>query len=159
MKLRHNEKFGQRAGSAWRLIFVYALMPWLHNHRIRWRMDLSEYAPGSKSLRFASLRNAFEQQSTASGDELGPPSSLIGGGLRGRPNPVLEQEKIEELEKQNLNLNVTNTELAESVDDLQEEVERLRSYISEKGLEPLEEKTFARVASSGLEALPAREFD
>ncbi|VEU37742.1 unnamed protein product [Pseudo-nitzschia multistriata] len=35
MKFRYSESFCHRAGSAWRLIFVYALMPWLHKHRIR----------------------------------------------------------------------------------------------------------------------------
>jgi hypothetical protein len=35
MKLRYANDFGHRAGSAWRLIFIYALMPWFHHYRIR----------------------------------------------------------------------------------------------------------------------------
>ena len=34
MKLRYSRSFGSRAGSAWRLIFIYALLPWMHQYRI-----------------------------------------------------------------------------------------------------------------------------
>jgi hypothetical protein len=34
MKLRYSRSFGTRAGSAWRLIFIYALLPWMHQYRI-----------------------------------------------------------------------------------------------------------------------------
>lgn len=35
MKLRHKGNFGSAAGSAWRLLFVDALMPWLKKNRIQ----------------------------------------------------------------------------------------------------------------------------
>ena len=35
MKLRHKENFGSAGGSAWRLLFVTALMPWLKKRRIQ----------------------------------------------------------------------------------------------------------------------------
>ena len=34
LKLRHGEEFGTRSGSAWRLIMVMALMPWLRRYRL-----------------------------------------------------------------------------------------------------------------------------
>jgi len=34
MKLRNADQFGKAAGSCWRLLFVYALFPWLSRYRI-----------------------------------------------------------------------------------------------------------------------------
>ena len=34
LKLRHGDSFATRSGSAWRLIFVLALMPWLRRYRL-----------------------------------------------------------------------------------------------------------------------------
>jgi hypothetical protein len=34
MKLKHGDKFGKRSSSTWRLLFVFALMPWLQKYRI-----------------------------------------------------------------------------------------------------------------------------
>lgn len=35
LKLRHGEDFGKLSGSIWRLLFVFALMPWLRKYRIQ----------------------------------------------------------------------------------------------------------------------------
>ena len=35
MKLRHKDNFGSPTGTAWRLLFVAALMPWLKKRRIQ----------------------------------------------------------------------------------------------------------------------------
>jgi hypothetical protein len=34
MKVKHGDKFGKRSSSTWRLLFVFALMPWLQKYRI-----------------------------------------------------------------------------------------------------------------------------
>lgn len=39
LKLRYRENFGRTAGSCWRLIFVFALMPWLNKYRIMTRPE------------------------------------------------------------------------------------------------------------------------
>lgn len=46
MKLRYQKDFGTTAGSCWRLIFVYALMPWLQKYRIL--EDMSKHKTRSK---------------------------------------------------------------------------------------------------------------
>ncbi|KAL7528689.1 hypothetical protein ACHAXR_002573 [Thalassiosira sp. AJA248-18] len=35
LKLKHGEAFGREAGTSWRLLFVFALLPWLRKYRIR----------------------------------------------------------------------------------------------------------------------------
>mmetsp|Transcript_24281 Transcript_24281/g.45209 ORF Transcript_24281/g.45209 Transcript_24281/m.45209 type:complete len:1056 (+) Transcript_24281:78-3245(+) len=39
-KLRYRDSFGSKAGSSWRLLFVYALMPWMHKYRIQVENDM-----------------------------------------------------------------------------------------------------------------------
>jgi len=34
MKLRHGGDFGKLSGSIWRLLFVFALMPWMRRYRL-----------------------------------------------------------------------------------------------------------------------------
>ena len=34
MKLKHGDKFAKKSGSIWRLLFVFALFPWLRQYRI-----------------------------------------------------------------------------------------------------------------------------
>ena len=34
MKLKHGDNFAKKTGSVWRLLFVFALFPWLRQYRI-----------------------------------------------------------------------------------------------------------------------------
>ena len=42
MKLRFADDFGNYAGTVWRLLFVYALFPWLHQYRVKARPQLAQ---------------------------------------------------------------------------------------------------------------------
>ena len=42
MKLRHGDNFAKKAGSIWRLLFVFALMPWLTKYRISDELSVDE---------------------------------------------------------------------------------------------------------------------
>lgn len=81
MKLRYAASFGKRAGSAWRLIFVYALMPWLQKYRIQARPEsakqsqfLSQFLTDPEnqypSMRFVSLRRIISAEADAEDSEV-----------------------------------------------------------------------------------------
>jgi hypothetical protein len=48
MKLRYSKYFGSRAGSAWRLMFIYALLPWMHQYRISERQSTIDATDGEE---------------------------------------------------------------------------------------------------------------
>ena len=48
MKLRHGDRFGSTANSAWRLIFVFALMPWLRKYRLMTRPEIRKNVNGDE---------------------------------------------------------------------------------------------------------------
>jgi hypothetical protein len=88
MKLRYEEHFGKPSGSAWRLLFVYALFPWLHTYRVSARPELFDYEQSSvftlkegkesvRNLVFLSLRKLKVEESYATSgfNESGPPSA------------------------------------------------------------------------------------
>ena len=42
MKLKHGENFAKKTGSIWRLLFVFAMFPWLRQYRILKDEDILE---------------------------------------------------------------------------------------------------------------------
>lgn len=79
MKLRYGEHFGNRAGSTWRLIFVYALMPWLNKYRIL-REGKAEDEVSEDTVRFFRLRDMYQLHrgdNYKDQEEPGAPSSLM----------------------------------------------------------------------------------
>jgi hypothetical protein len=77
MKLRFGKNFGDGAGSTWRLLFVYALFPWLHQYRVKARPELLRNAttrlaemghPSAMKLDFLSLRHIVDSVLDDDGD-------------------------------------------------------------------------------------------
>lgn len=120
MKLKYSNRFGKRAGTIWRLIFVYALMPWLHKYRILARpeqlargnryqssTDLEKHFP---SLNFMSLHNLdtekdsigdAEDFANSEADHAVRSTLTPAADPRGTVVPCDEKLKILELEEEN----------------------------------------------------------
>jgi hypothetical protein len=111
MKLRYARNFGKRAGTCWRLIFVYALMPWLHKYRILSRPDQmtsQTFAQGVResqqypSLNFISLRKIAESGRDGKEDNQENPmqrTSLVRFECDNQRQK--EQSRLRELEEEN----------------------------------------------------------
>mmetsp|Transcript_2208 Transcript_2208/g.3214 ORF Transcript_2208/g.3214 Transcript_2208/m.3214 type:complete len:701 (+) Transcript_2208:187-2289(+) len=89
MKLRYGKAFGTNAGSCWRLLFVYALMPWLQQYRIF-----------SNDATTEELR---EVQDVSDDDENEKPTPLLLPEVHATINTTNEEnvERIRELEGEN----------------------------------------------------------
>ena len=88
MKLRYSRDFGSRAGSAWRLMFIYALMPWMHQYRIQNNADRGVAANGIEA---APPANPGEDTRELALPEQLPPlrtSPRTGNGLVNRENEL-----------------------------------------------------------------------
>jgi hypothetical protein len=122
MKLRYRDDFGKRPGSCWRLIFVYALMPWMHQYRIHVRNEAGllfqsqSSEAGRKGFGFFSQgrRGGPTHDKNDTGDAKSPISSkmaddvpmegaILDEGLAGR-NTSLKRERSVKLEKENHDL-------------------------------------------------------
>ena len=110
MKLRYGDGFAKTSGSVWRLLFVFALMPWLRKYRILARPELQDDDVEYSNFRFGRNRMLLKPN-----------------GLRRRPdgpgskdgNP--EEEHVDPTEKENNVLKEENERLKRELDTLREQ--------------------------------------
>ena len=119
LMLRHRDQFCNEAGSCWRLIFVYVLMPWLSKYRAMRRPPSLEHENGGALPPSLSLRAVSLFDPHAYGGRVGslvPATSRWGGG----PSiaPIAEQRARN-----------STSSLLEDTNDEDEEVEELREEV------------------------------
>lgn len=178
MKLRYGDHFGSRAGSTWRLIFVYSLMPWLNKYRITRKLQSDEEVT-EETVRFFSVRNIYgedgdenEEEKPSSlmaqfkslrtsyvpeeQDKLPAPANLMRRSLTGKSSKraslllkELESERVDNLVKEK------TVELHGQVADLQDQVERLTTQLQEKESTEVVYHEKGSSASSSTQSIPA----
>jgi len=110
MKLRYAKHFGSRAGSAWRLVFIYALLPWMNQYRILGQ--------------FTNVGDVFKDKSSEF--ELDPMEMMTESGQQ--HVPALMGTSVRALEME-------NEKLKEMLKNLSQEVEDLKRDAFTKNLE------------------------
>ena len=64
MKLKYRDGFGRESGTSWRLLFVFALLPWLRKYRLRAGddgFDVNNFAFSRSSAAYDKFANAKAQ--------------------------------------------------------------------------------------------------
>eukprot|EP00549_Striatella_unipunctata_P025549 CAMPEP_0118716262 /NCGR_PEP_ID=MMETSP0800-20121206/27392_1 /TAXON_ID=210618 ORGANISM="Striatella unipunctata, Strain CCMP2910" /NCGR_SAMPLE_ID=MMETSP0800 /ASSEMBLY_ACC=CAM_ASM_000638 /LENGTH=205 /DNA_ID=CAMNT_0006622641 /DNA_START=477 /DNA_END=1094 /DNA_ORIENTATION=+ len=128
LKLRYGRHFGNRAGSTWRLLFVYALMPWLHRYRIAARpFEDPDYVDTSRTLKLHSSRakkEANDGKNKKKNDQKTTTRSLF-TALNARDLLSEGLKPTQPSRRQNI-----ITKLQTRNDELEEENKRLRELLS-----------------------------
>lgn len=120
MQLRYKDgKFSTRACSAWRLVFVIALMPWLHKFRELARPEDSPFddddAEGRFRLRSSTMRSSVLSSDTRSMMLMGLSQMSVGK----RSLAALINDVDDDMEK------------SERIEQIKVEIERLQNMLNE----------------------------
>ena len=89
MKLRHGDNFGRVSGSIWRLLFVFALMPWLRKYRI---IETSN----NKELLLPNDQEEQQERRTGAGNDVNVEWQPVSVGVRRRRDLESENSLLKE---------------------------------------------------------------
>ena len=89
MKLRHGDNFGRVSGSIWRLLFVFALMPWLRKYRI---IETSN----NKELLLPNDQEEQQERRTGAGNDVNVEWQPVSVGVRRRRDLESENNLLKE---------------------------------------------------------------
>jgi len=98
MKLRYREQFAGRAGSIWRLIFVCALFPWLHEYRVQARPGINQTDIDNQAnfpdLNYVSQRD-LKNSMDETDEETDSDVDVSGSGRKMDPTTSTRQDSVE----------------------------------------------------------------
>jgi len=134
-KIRYRKAFGETTGTCWRLIFVYGLMPWLHQYRIKATDQLdgaiddtnaSDLLPDGEDDPRSLIEKSRIEVGMAKGSE--PPGTK---SANSSSMDRVYKQQIEELKKENAKLRELKKELKKENAELKE----VLSAFEEPGVE------------------------
>ena len=138
MKLRYRDDFGKQAGSNWRLLFVYALMPWMGKYRIQ----------GDEGDGFVAKSQTFTLEQMLSCKALLASSDFSIGKYETPAGRVRIDESYtaKTAEEKILLLEAENEELYRQIDELIEELNTKKMREVKEELEELDSETDEEVS-------------